>query len=87
MFLSRLLSRSRESSQNQNQNQNKNSLLVRRRRLHSRGPVAIGIGWRVLSMTSLSVGGSKVTATLTTDSFADEEFAKAVERFILGDRP
>jgi hypothetical protein len=38
-------------------------------------------------MTSLSVGGSKATATLTTDSFADEGFAKAIERFILGDAP
>jgi hypothetical protein len=36
-------------------------------------------------MNSLSVGGSKVTATLTTDSFADEGFAMAIERFILGD--
>jgi len=28
-----------------------------------------------------------VAATLTTDSFAGEGFAKAIERFILGDAP
>ncbi len=27
----------------------------------------------------------KATASVTTDSFADEGFAKAIERFILGD--
>ena len=40
---------------------------------------------RRISLVLSDVDGN--TARLTTDSFADEGFAKAIERFILGDAP